>query len=160
MVKINDIPLLLLLAYGFVEILVLVFFITILSEIKTNKLKLVLIAICKLALLIMVRRVVDGNLIIINITSVLSSIVLIWAFTRAINFKVIICSFLGMIIINICEPVSFVLGQKYLTHINENLAWIITGLPHILVLLGSILLYRRLFNSNEPASSKGHYHSG
>ncbi|ABO51722.1 hypothetical protein Dred_3220 [Desulforamulus reducens MI-1] len=79
--------------------------------------------------------------------STISCIGLIYIFRGVFNMRIIMAAFAMIMLVVILETPATICGERLLlSHLNENIVWLLTGLPHIFLLLMVGFGYKRFVN--------------
>ncbi|WP_207650088.1 hypothetical protein [Desulforamulus ferrireducens] len=88
-----------------------------------------------LMLTLIIRNFFIGNLVVMGAINITLGIFAIWFFTKKFNIKIIIFTFLSIVLTILSEIISATFVQKYLHSISDNISWWLTGIPHIVILI-------------------------
>lgn len=128
------VPFWLLASYGFMEQIIIFLFVIKVSGLKVSLQKLLLMSLTALAGLLLVRFVFQGGLIINILSNIFFDVILIWLFTSEFKTNIIASSALAWLLTAMIETTMVFIFLPYFSHLNFYLVWILTGLPHIIIL--------------------------
>lgn len=131
------------LIYGFIETLVVLLFVLQICNIKIPVTRLIFLTSCKVLVILAVRALYAHNIYIIISNSIFFDLLFIWLFTGVLNFRVIIASTTAYLLIVFIEQPITLFFFNYFHDLDYRIAWVLTGLPHILVLAAIIFLIRK-----------------
>lgn len=128
-----EIPYMLRLGYGLVETSVFMWFIIVFLNIKLDRARVTIMVLCTL-LTIMGLREVTNNLLIHVLAGMAVFNFYLWLFTGRKGISVLLAVLITYITGIILEPLSIVLFPVYASGLDYKLAWLVSGMPHILVI--------------------------
>lgn len=149
-----EIPFWLIFSYGLIETTSILTFICVLSGIKIDNMKLIMAAVLKLLLVIGFRNIFP-DAALISIFAVITNIFFIWLFFRVIDNKVVIYSILSIIIVMAVSPVAISVGIKFIYSVNFFIIWVLTGMPHIIVLMTATLIHIKFIRNKRKRINEG-----
>lgn len=135
MIFINDIPFYFVLIYGAIETMVLSWFVLEMSNIDFSINHLIKISCFRLLLILLIRNIFPGNVTVITLSSVFLGIFITWAILHKCNIRIVIFSFISVLITNLIEILSGAFAERYLQSLGDYINWWLTGIPHILLLI-------------------------
>ena len=131
--------------YGFVERIAILEFVCSLSGIKMKKLDLIIASLVGLFFTLAVRAVFPGNYFITTLFSIMSTIVIIYFFTGVTGVRVWMSTIIAMFIVAVVEFILYTYAFSSLLKIFSFISvWVLTGIPHVVVLLGGSLLIKKV----------------
>jgi hypothetical protein len=131
--------------YGFVERLVILDFVCAASDIKIKRLKLVIASLVGLFLTLAIRAVFQGNYFVTALSSIISTVAIVWIFTGLTGVRVWVSSTTAIFIITMFEFLLFSYATEQLLKTFDFIfVWILTGIPHIAALFVISLFIKRV----------------
>lgn len=138
----QEIPYWLLIPYGFIETLAAFYFICTVAEIKISTFNFVVAATIKLFTNLAIKAIFPQNFLILALSSFIFCVLIIWIFTGIIGPLVWMATAGALFLIAIFEVLS---GLIFIhTHNQSIYSWLLTGLPHILVLIFFSFIIRKV----------------
>lgn len=149
-----NIPLWVMIPYGLVEKIVLFYFVCSITKTRINIVGLLAASSVALAANLAVREIWAFNYYILIFFNVIMTVLLIWIVTRESKPAIVIATAMAMAVILVIEYPAVIMGEKLLEKLNSPLLiWIITGIPHILVLLAAALVFGKVGNAHDQTEA-------
>lgn len=149
-----DIPLWVMLPYGLIEKIVLIYFICRITKTRISMVRLLAASSVALAANLAIREIWAVNYYIMIIFNVIVTSLLIGIVTGNSKPTIVVTTAMAMAIILVIEYPAVIMGEKLLEQFNRPLlVWIITGIPHILVLLAAALVFGKVGNAHDQTEA-------
>ncbi len=131
--------------YGFVERIVILEFVCCASGIGMKKMDLIIAALVGFFFTLAIRAIFPGDYFIISLFCGISTVAIIWFFTGITGVRVWISSIFVLFILSTVEAISYVYAtQSLLKFFSFISVWVLTGIPHIVVLLLASFLIKKV----------------
>jgi len=148
------IPLWVIIPYGLIEKIVLFYFICRVTKTRITIRGLLAASSVALAANLGIRETWALSYYIMIFFNVFVTVFLIWLVTGNNKPTIFITTAIAIATILVIEYPAVIMGDKLLEQFNRPLlAWIITGIPHILVLLAAALVFGKVGNAHDQTET-------
>lgn len=139
-----SIPFWLICMYGLVEKILILYFISNLLNLKIDKKHYIIIASILLFINLLIRNNCSQYIVII-LSSLIATIIILKIYFKATNILKIISSTIISLIILIVSEVAFTVPIfNYFRNLEEIFLWLVTGIPHLIILFISSIIVREV----------------
>lgn len=141
-----NMPLGLMLVYGIIEKIVLLMFIFSITASNMDKYRIFAMSVIITIATLVVRHFFNYYALII-ILNIIIYILIVKLFSKGTSLRIIsIATVLMFIVVIITEMISNYVGDEYFAYLNDYYLWLLTGLPHLMILSIITYIIKRLKN--------------
>lgn len=149
-----DIPMWVIVPYGLIEKIVLFYFICRITKTRINIVGLLAASSVALAANLGIREIWELNYYLMIFFNVFVTVLLIWIVTGNSSPAIVITTAIAIAIILVIEYPAVIMGNKLSEGFNRPLLiWLITGIPHIVVLFATALVFGKVGTAHDKTEA-------